>query len=186
MKTINPPLLVRASLLGFSVVSGILALSLLLCVSVSPCCVSPDPDFSTERSSPPSPPSEAFTSSLRASPPPVFPSFSAPDSSPSSGSSRGLGLGVSPEPCSELGLECREREGSSGSPRRSTCGRRPAGSWMKPTNMMPWSAASWICWEERYEHRVRLYLLASLDLHEFPCWSGLSCLNNNIVYCSWQ
>lgn len=63
---------------------------------------------------------------------------------------RGLvGLRLLREPSMELGLEWREREGVSGS--LVWVPRTPHGSWMKPTNMTPWSAASWICWRDRLQ-----------------------------------
>lgn len=47
------------------------------------------------------------------------------------------------EPSTELGLECKDSEGVSGSLIRAH--NAPYGSWMNPTNVTPWSAASWTC-----------------------------------------
>lgn len=53
------------------------------------------------------------------------------------------GLQLPSEPRRELGLECSEREGVSGS--LIVVHGAPYGSCTNPTNLTPWSAASWIC-----------------------------------------
>lgn len=85
------------------------------------------------------------------------PSLTAvPASAPGSAWFLGLegleGLQLPRESSNELGLECREREGVSGS--LMVVQGAPYGSWTNPTNFTPWSAASWICcWEEGQQNK---------------------------------